>query len=182
MLVGCGSQFVPVDPVCLHREDGEHVAPLPVRDLTAGSEPSKLPQHLIDRRTDPDPVAGIDLDRLSARQLPLIQRVIGEDEDVDLDRRFVVEQVERRAVFDGLEHHLLAHVVVITDGGHQRSDVAALKGDGEVDVERRTRLSDDRTRERSAEHPFDAEVVEDGSDSNDEVERGHQPSTSGSHP
>ena len=82
----------------LYPKDGDHVAPLPLRRLTAAPVPFQLSQNDIfggvdvERGTVVDPVHD---DALAASQSFPIQGIRSCQEDVDLYRRLDVDDVER---------------------------------------------------------------------------------------
>ncbi len=114
-------EIIVIEPVSLTPKDPQDISPLSIGNLTASPVPFELAKHRVLGRLDHDVTVDRELDffRAMPLELHLVKRLFAKDEDVDLESRAKVNEVETSLVSNRAMDHLGVDVKSIFKTGHQ---------------------------------------------------------------
>src|SRR5579864_7097922 len=163
---GPGEQVGKVEAPGLGSDDAEDVVPLAVGDLAAEAVPGELAEEGVFGGLDPDGARRILAQGVGrgALHLGAIEGAGAGDEEVHLEARGVVDEIEMRAALDGAAHGLFIQVEVCLEAGGEGREVARHQLGDEVEILGLPRYAVDRAGERAADVVAHTQVLQDGGD------------------
>src|SRR5271157_3478814 len=166
----------PIDSLRLHLQDPRDIPDVLLR--AAFHEVFELFQDHVFRRCEPDLEAGTEASLYAPAKLGATELAVVRDEDVDLDARFEMDDVELRPLTNRV-HDRLAITVEVSrwEGETEGVHLLGAEVDHDIDIVRKSGLPVDRGRHRTCHKVTDPQSVENCDESPEKFRRLHETSS-----
>ena len=131
------AEIGPIQSIRLNGSDSQHISPLTIRGVAAGTKPSQLLEQYVFGGMEVQRAfrRRANLDALAARQLLLVQGRATGDEQIDLDRCWLMDQIDTGASANGSSDSGFVSIKFRSQRFEQTRYICLVQSNDDIDVD-----------------------------------------------